>query len=53
VFGLPTDTDLTFLHSEELVLQLEFASGAVLTVYDDSDEYESFTINHQNVLIVV
>jgi hypothetical protein len=34
-------------------LRLEWSNGAVLEVDDDSDQYESYTINHGERLIVV
>jgi hypothetical protein len=34
-------------------LRLEWSNGAALEVDDDSDQYESYTINHGDRLIVV
>ena len=34
-------------------LRLEWSNGAVLEVDDDSEQYESYTINHGDRLIVV
>jgi hypothetical protein len=35
------------------VLELEFGTGVILTVYDDSEQYESYTIKYKNGLIVI
>ncbi|HET7332011.1 hypothetical protein [Dyella sp.] len=34
-------------------MQVDFKSGAVLMVFDDSDQFESFTIEYGDLLIVV
>ena len=39
--------------SEDGTLRLAFDTGETLTIYDDSAEYESYTIRHGERVIVV
>ena len=38
---------------ESGTLELRFAGGSSLFIYDDSDQFESYTIEHEGRLIVV
>ena len=34
-------------------LTLQFADGGSLVFFDDDKSYESYTINHKNILVIV
>jgi len=53
VLALLNQAVLTADGEESGTLTLRFDNGGILAIYDDSKEYESYTINNQGQMIVV